>query len=180
MGIYNELTLESILSPESAEIARKIGSGKLLPVDMAAIKAPQLHALLDFWNKARDGMPLPCAGCFGPISIPQQLSQIFFIQVDHDPLRFTFRVIGKNPNEAFGRHVAGEEVSKIVAFDLPVGKFMHEVYAWIIAQRNPVAMQGPNGALVNGYRSQETVYLPFSDGSAKITRILGAAVYYRD
>jgi len=180
MGIYDKLTLESILSPESAEIARKIGSDKLLPVDMAAIKAQQLHALLDFWNKARDGMPLPCASCFDPISIPQHLSQIFFIQVDHDPLRFTFRVIGENPNEAFGRHVAGEEVSKIVAFDLPVGKLMHEAYAWVIAQGCAVAFKGPNGALVGGYRSQEMIYLPFSDGSAKITRILGAAVYYRD
>ncbi|PCJ69108.1 MAG: hypothetical protein COA62_10720 [Rhodobiaceae bacterium] len=180
MGIYDKLTVESILSPESAEIARKVGSDKILPVDMSAIKAPQLHDLLDFWNKARDGMPLPCASCFDPISIPQHLSHILFIQVDHDPLRFTFRVIGEKPNEAFGKNVAGEEVSKIVAFDLPVGKFMHEAYAWVIAQGCAVAFKGPNGALVDGYRSQEMIYLPFSDGSAKITRILGAAVYYRD
>lgn len=179
MGIYSELTIENILSPESAEIARKIGCDKLLPVDMPAIKAPQLHGLLEFWHKSRDGMPLPYASCFDPISIPKYLSQIFLIQVDYDPLCFTFRVIGENPNEAYGKNAMGEEVSKIEALDSPVGKLMHEAYAWILAQRAPVAMKGPNGALVDGYRNQETVYLPFSDGTGKINRILGAAVYYR-
>lgn len=179
MGIHKELTLESFLSPEAAEIARKLGTDKLLPVDIAAIEALPLHALVDFWNKARNGMPLPCAASFDPILIPQHLSQIFFIQVDHDPLSFKFRVVGEDVNEAFGINVVGEEVSKIVAFDLPIGKMLHEVYAWAIAQRKPVAMRGPNKALLEGYQSQEMIYLPFSDGGAQIVRILGAAVYYR-
>lgn len=180
MGIYGDLTFASILSPEMADVARKVGSDKLRPIDISALKSKQLLALHDFWHKARDGMPLPYAASFDPISIPQYLSQVFLIQVDHDPLRFEFRVIGENPNEAFGTNVAGQEVSAIELHGLPVGKMMHEGYTWIIAQRKPVAMAGPNGALVEGFTNQEMIYLPFSDGGSRIVRVLGAAVYYRD
>jgi len=179
MGVYDDLTFASILSPEMADVARKIGTDKLRPVDVSMLKSEKLLALSTFWNKARNGMPLPCAASFDPISIPQFLSQVFLIQVDHDPVRFSFRVVGEDPNEAFGTNVAGQEVSSIELHDLPVGKMMHEGYAWVLAQRKPVAMAGPNGALVDGYTDQEMIYLPFSDGSARITRILGAAVYYR-
>lgn len=179
MGVHDDLTLASILSSEMAEVARKIGSDKLRPIDVTMLKSEKLLALNAFWNKARNGMPLPCAASFDPISIPKHLSQVFLIQVDHDPIRFSFRVVGEDPHEAFGTNVAGQEVSSIELFDLPVGKMMYEAYTWILAQRKPVAMSGPNGALVDGYTNQEMVYLPFSDGSARITRILGAAVYYR-
>jgi|GEM_PF-1033064 len=179
MGVYDDLTFASILSPEMADVAQKIGSDKLRPVDVSMLKSKKLLALNAFWNKARNGMPLPCAASFDPISIPEHLSQVFLIQVDHDPIRFSFRVVGEDPKEAFGTNVAGQEVSSIELHDLPVGKMLHEGYAWILAQRKPVAMAGPNGALVDGYTNQEMIYLPFSDGSACITRILGAAVYYR-
>lgn len=179
MGVYDDLTFASILSPEMADVARKIGSDKLRPVDVTMLKSEKLLALNAFWNKARNGMPLPCAASFDPISIPSHLSQVFLIQVDHDPIRFLFRVVGEDPQEAFGTNVAGQEVSSIELFDLPVGKMMHEGYAWVLSQRKPVAMSGPNGALVEGYTNQEMIYLPFSDGSSRITRILGASVYSR-
>ena len=179
MGVYDDLTFASILSPAMANVAQKIGSDKLRPVDVSALISGKLLELNNFWNKARNGMPLPCAASFDPIHIPKHLSQVFLIQVDHDPLRFAFRVVGEDPHEAFGTNVSGMEVSSIELQGLPVGKMMHEGYEWIISQRKPVAMAGPNGALVDGYTNQEMIYLPFSDGGASITRILGAAVYYR-
>jgi hypothetical protein len=180
MGVYDDLTFASILSPEMADVARKIGSDKIRPVDVLALKSEKLLDLVKYWNKARNGMPLPCAASFDPISIPQHLSQVFLIQVDHDPVNFSFRVVGEDPHAAFGTNVAGQEVASIELFDLPVGKMMTEGYMWILAQRKPVAMAGPNGALTDGYTNQEMIYLPFSDGGARITRILGAAVYYRN
>lgn len=179
MGMYDELTLENLLSPESAAIARKVGTEKIAPVGLEALETEALRDFADFWNKARDGMPLPCVSRLDPVEIPRHLSQAILIDVKHDPLAFQFRLVGDGPVQAYGYSTAGMNVMDLEVDGVPVGKMMYEAYAWIAAQRNIVAMKGPNAALADGYKRQEMVYLPFSDGGSRIVRILGAAVYYR-
>ncbi len=180
MGIQERVTLESVLSPESAAIAQQLGNHKLAYVAPEALEAPELRELLEFWHKARDGMPLPCAGTLDPVKIPRHLSQIFLLNVAHDPLRFEFRIIGEGPTHAFGLNASGMKVEEIEFGGLEAGKMMHESYSWIVAQRKPVAVSGPNATLQDGYKRQEIIYLPFSDGGCQIVRILGASIYYRD
>ncbi|WOF73457.1 PAS domain-containing protein [Parvibaculaceae bacterium PLY_AMNH_Bact1] len=179
MGKFEQVTLDSILSPAAAETARQLGSHRLASVSPDSLEAVSLRDLADFWNKARDGMPLPSAGALDPVKIPKHLSQSFLISVDHDPLSFEFRIIGEDPTEAFGVNVAGMTVTDIEFNGLPAGKMMHESYAWIVDQRQPVAFSGPNETLQAGYKRQEIIYLPFSNGSCQVSRILGASIYYR-
>jgi len=179
MGVDSRQTLESILSPATVEIARQLGNDQLASIPPEDLEAKALRDLVEFWNKSRDCMPLPCAGSLDPVKIPKHLSQSFVISVDHDPLCFTFRIIGEEPTAAFGVNAAGMTVADIEFNGIAAGKMMHESYSWIINQRRPVAMSGPNATLQEGYKRQEIIYLPFSNGGCQIIRILGASVYYR-
>ncbi len=179
MGLPEERNVESAYSSDVLELRKKVGNDQIKPVDLPALEADALRDMFDFWNKARDGMPLPCSSCIDPVALPKRLSQIFVIGVKHDPLSFWFRIMGDDVVSAFGVNVSGQEVAKIESHGLPTGRLLHETYAWVVGQRKPVAMAGPNGALQDGYKRHEMIYLPFSDGGCQITNILGASVYYR-
>jgi hypothetical protein len=179
MGLPKETNIESAYSSEVMELRKKVGSDQIRTVDFAVLEADALRDMFDFWNKARDGMPLPCSSCIDPVALPKRLSQVFVIRVEHAPLSFWFRIMGEDVINAFGVNVCGVEVSKIESHGLPTGKLLHETYSWVIDQRKPVAMAGPNGALQDGFKRHEMIYLPFSNGSCQVTNILGASVYYR-
>ncbi len=179
MGQIKETNIESAYSSEVMELRKKVGNDQIRLVDLAALEADVLREMFDFWNKSRDGMPLPCSSCIDPVALPKRLSQIFVIRVEQEPLSFWFRIMGEDVINAFGVNASGQEVSKIESDGLPTGKLLHETYAWVIAQRKPVAMAGPNGALRDGFKRHEMIYLPFSNGGCQVTNILGASVYYR-
>ncbi|MBG53531.1 MAG: PAS domain-containing protein [Alphaproteobacteria bacterium] len=179
MGIYQSSFWDSIYKPESREIARVLGVDQMQLVEGEALKSADLKDMLVYWNKVRDGMPLPVASSLNPAHISRHLSQVFLLQVEYDPLKFTFRLIGEDPTTAFGVNASGLEVESIMSEGVQAGKMMHDLYAWIVEQRQPMSFSGPNPTLKEGYNFHEVVYLPFSDGGANIVRILGAGVYDR-
>lgn len=179
MGLPEKTDIVSAYSSDVLELRRKVGNDQIKPVELTVLKADVFQEMFDFWNKARDGMPLPCSSCIDPVALPKRLSQVFVIRVEHEPLSFWFRIMGEDVINAFGVNASGMEVSKIEAGGLPVGKLLHQTYEWVIAQRKPIAMAGPNGSLQDGFKHHEMIYLPFSDGGCKVTNILGASVYYR-
>ena len=179
MGLPEKTDVESVYSSEVLDLRRKVGNDQIKPVDVSALEADPLREMHNFWNKARDGMPMPCSSCIDPVALPKRLSQVFVIAVEHEPLTFRFRIMGEDVINAFGVNVCGQEVSTIESHGLPTGKLLHETYAWVVDQRKPVAMAGPNGALQDGFKRHEMIYLPFSNGGCQITNILGASVYYR-
>jgi len=179
MGLREKIDVESSYSSDVMELRRKVGNDRIKQVELSALEGDIFREMFDFWNKARDGMPLPCSSCIDPVALPKRLSQVFVIRVEHEPLSFRFRIMGEDVINAFGVNVSGMEVSKIESGGLPTGKLLHQTYEWVIAQRKPIAMAGPNGSLQDGFKRHEMIYLPFSDGGCQITNILGASVYYR-
>ncbi len=179
MGIHEQVPWDSIYRPESREMARQFGVDQMKLTAFNGLKSDHLMALGGYWHKVRDGMPMPCASSLDPTQFAKHLSQIFLIQVDHDPMKFTYRLIGEDPTAAFGVNATGFEVEQIVSDGMPTGRILHDLYVWIVSQRQPLALSGPNHSLKDGYNFHEVVYLPFTDGGATITRILGGAVYYR-
>ncbi|MEQ9519082.1 MAG: PAS domain-containing protein [Parvibaculum sp.] len=179
MGIHQLSFWDNVYQPETREVAHALGVDQLQPVDGQELKSGHLQDLLAYWERVRDGQPLPLASNLNPAQISRHLSQVFLLQVEQDPLKFKFRLVGEDPTAAFGVNAAGFEVEKIEFEGLAAGKMMHELYAWIVTQRNPLALCGPNPTLKDGYNYHEVVYLPFCNDDARITRILGAGVYYR-
>ncbi len=68
----------------------------------------QLKDLLAYWLKIHPKDKIPSRQIFDPMSIPKVLPYITMTDVERDPFRLKFRLLGTAVNNAFGREFTGK------------------------------------------------------------------------
>ncbi len=68
----------------------------------------QLKVLLEYWLSIHPQTHLPGRQHFDPLNIPKILPYITLLDVEWDPFRLRFRVLGTAVNHAFGRDFTGK------------------------------------------------------------------------
>jgi hypothetical protein len=76
-------------------------------VDRDAIHSKRLRQLYDYWRSRATGGCLPSRADISPADVPQLLPYIFLIDVERDPQRFRFRLIGTQICQWAGRDATG-------------------------------------------------------------------------
>ncbi|MFP6774679.1 MAG: PAS domain-containing protein [Alphaproteobacteria bacterium] len=67
-----------------------------------------LRPLFERWDKARDGRSIPARSDFDPLSLPRELlPYIVLLEVQHQPRRFRFRLMGTAVAEMLGEDWTG-------------------------------------------------------------------------
>jgi hypothetical protein len=63
--------------------------------DFSQIASPRIHRFLDYW-KARRATPdaVPLRSDFNPTDLRELLPNMLIVDVEHDPLRFRYRLVG--------------------------------------------------------------------------------------
>lgn len=62
--------------------------------DIATIPSPLMRQVHDYWNAKRAARALPSWSDIDPAEITRLLPNILVVAVEHDPMRFRFRLVG--------------------------------------------------------------------------------------
>ena len=136
---------------------------------------PALRALLDYWHRARGARRMPARGDLRPADLPRLLPHLFLIDVEAEPLRLRYRLLGTALTEAVGRDSTGRYCDEI--YPPPAMAEIERSYRWIMAHRAPV--RTPGRAIHNelGFYDYEMLHLPLSPDDERVNMTLGALYF---
>ncbi|MEI6559075.1 MAG: PAS domain-containing protein [Rhodospirillaceae bacterium] len=143
------------------------------PDDLAS---GRLISLRDYWRARRGTRPWPLRSDIDPVDIPALLPGVMLIDVETEPQRFRFRLVGTRMVEVFGQDPTGKYL------DQPWHR--RETASLLAPLRRTVASAGPaavcgivawdNGASVD----IEWLFLPLGNASGRVSMILAGADFF--
>jgi hypothetical protein len=99
-----------------------------------------LLGLFDYWDRKRAGRPMPSRDDIDPLDIRDVMPSIIIVEIEPEPLRFRYRLIGTRLTELVHRDVTGRYIDESLYgdnIDVVKGPFL-EAYQ----TRAPVAVRG--------------------------------------
>ncbi len=74
---------------------------------LSSITQWQVKELLEYWLRIHPRNKMPCRADFDPIDIPRILPHIVLMNVEPEPFRLKFRLVGTVVTNAFNRELTG-------------------------------------------------------------------------
>ncbi|RED45129.1 PAS domain-containing protein [Aestuariispira insulae] len=132
--------------------------------------------LLDHWHKMANGKALPARADLDPAHIPRLLSHLLLVDVRHDPLDFTYRLIGTGIVDRSAKDYTGMRVMDIPMQRPPSG--IWSLYQAAVETGQPQCTHIP-------YKDESTRFvemqaLPLSCDGKRVTMLLGSVAFEQD
>lgn len=134
-----------------------------------------LRELLAFWEQIRDGRDLPDRDDFSPLDIRRQLGWVILLDVEPQPRRFRFRLIGSGITSVLSRDSTGRYLDEL--YDPGIYEDTVAPYEYVVERRQPVRSIGRMVHAEKGHIRYEAIYLPFSAGSADVEMVMEGVQY---
>lgn len=99
------MALEQVAVPEQSDLST-------FGFRAADIASPALRALYSYWDEKWQGRRMPTRADIEPLEIPTLLPIVYLVDVERDPLRFRFRLVGTRIVAWFGRDTTGSYVDE--------------------------------------------------------------------
>lgn len=144
---------------------------------LSELSDPLVRSMLDYWNAKRGDRTMPSPNDIDPVDFPRYLPNVQLIQVDHDPLDFSYRLLGEQVSEIHGGNYRGRKVKDLDQVSEGFGRMMFELFELVALRKRPFAAGGTLESLGKGYTEFEGVYMPLSFDGARTDRILCASSY---
>ncbi|HEV8388612.1 MAG TPA: PAS domain-containing protein [Dongiaceae bacterium] len=145
-------------------------------LDIAEITSPRIHRLYSYWQnqqRHRGGSP-PRRGDIAPDQIRDLLPNIMIVDVERDPLRFRYRLVGTRVVEYNGLEFTGRYLGEI---GWPEEQELFDSYAEVVNSRRPyfgsLAWELTTGATGRC----EFARLPLSEDGGVVSQILAMEDY---
>lgn len=126
---------------------------------------------LAYWESKRHGRRMPSRGDIDPLEIPSFLANVVLVDVKHDPLDFSYRLIGTAVVQRIERDYTG-----VRFMDIPhqrPGSRVWDAAVRLVHQKQPfysdIPYVGPD-AFVDDYQD---LYMPLSDDDDAVNMIFG-------
>lgn len=134
-----------------------------------------MHDMLARWNGWRGERAMPSRNDFDVPDLKGHLGWIALIEVEHDPERFRFRLVGADITRGLSRDSSGMYLDEVYGpefHDVSVGS-----YRWILEHRKPVRAFGEMAHAYKGRIRFESLDLPFSSDGQLIDLIMKRVHY---
>ena len=143
-------------------------------LDISQITSPRIHRLHSYWQGQQRGGLLPRRGDIAPDQIRDLLPNIMIVDVEHEPLRFRYRLVGTRVVEYNGIEFTGRYLGEI---GWPEEQDLFDSYAEVVASRRPFfgsfAWELVSGAIGRC----EFGRLPLSEDGETVSQILAMEDY---
>lgn len=136
---------------------------------------PRLLELLTYWESKRRGRPMPARADIRPAELVRHLPSLVLIDVQAEPLRLRYRLIGTAIVAAMQRDNTGRWYDEIYGPDL-----LENIYAtfrWILEHRAPLRTFGEAFYPDRSFYDYEILNLPLSDNGRDVTIVLGELLF---
>ncbi|HET6158295.1 MAG TPA: PAS domain-containing protein [Dongiaceae bacterium] len=145
-------------------------------LDIAEITSPRIHRLNSYWEaqRAARGGLVPRRGDIAPDQIKDLLPNIMIVDVECDPLRFRYRLVGTRVVEYNGLEFTGRYLDEI---GWPEEQELFNSYAEVVNGRQPFFGSLAWGLLTGGVGRCEFARFPLSEDNDAVSRILAIEDY---
>ena len=140
-------------------------------------KDPRPLQLLEQWNEKRGTRRMPGRQDFDPTELGPHLGHLILIDVEHDPLRLRYRLIGTAITSLMQRDNTGRYYDEI--YEPALLESIYESFHWIFAHRAPLRSHGEAFYPDKNFYTYEVINLPLSDDDDKVNMILGELIFHR-
>ncbi len=136
---------------------------------------PELKDLLDIWNALRHGRRMPARPNLDPFAVKSHLGNLFLVDVEREPLRFRYRLVGTKITNAVRRDVTGRYFEDIYTGRLL--ESMIEVQSWVVNERAPLRIFSRTGHPHTRVYAYDGLLLPLSADSETVNMVLGELLF---
>lgn len=143
---------------------------------LVQVRDRRLLELLAYWNAQRGARRLPRRADIRPEDIRGLLPNVVLIDVEPQPLRLRYRLIGTEITRTMQRDSTGRYYDEIYAPEL-----LGEIYAtfrYLLEHKAPMRTFGTAFYPDKKFYSYETLNLPLSEDGAAINMVLGMLVFH--
>lgn len=143
-------------------------------LDIADITSPRIHRLHSYWQSRHRGGSLPRRGDIAPDKIRDLLPNIMIVDVERDPLRFRYRLVGTRVVEYNGLEFTGRYLGEI---GWPEEQELINSYAEVVNSRRPFFGLLDWGLTTGAVGRCEFARLPLSEDGVAVSQILAMEDY---
>lgn len=135
-----------------------------------------LLALHRYWLRKRSDRTFPSRADIDPIELVEHLPNVVLIDVEREPLRLRYRLIGTAITQAMGRDSTGKYYDEIYPSEILEG--IHQSFRWMIEHRLPLRTYGTAFYPSHDFYEYETLNLPLAANGEDIDMVLGGLVFH--
>ena len=132
-------------------------------------------AFYKYWDSKRKGRSMPSRADLDPIEMKTFLSSIILVDVEHDPLKFNYRLVGTKEVDARGFDPTGRSVSEGV-FGTSVEDVLTN-YRLVSEKKCPVYDQEGIPSDVSPLCQGDAILLPLSDDDETVNMVVAFTDY---
>lgn len=128
----------------------------------------ELRSCFELWLSKRDGRELPTRQEFTMHNLKRVLPFVTIFSVEHDPLRFTYSLVGTAITEMMGYDITGKAIN-----DYPHLETSKNNIEWLVNNRKPYFIKdSPTIWAKKDYQNFSVLSLPLSDDGEVINKII--------
>jgi hypothetical protein len=139
--------------------------------------SPRIRRFHGYWNGKRGGRPMPSRADIDPAEIKDLLPGIILIDVSHDPLKLTYRLVGTNEVQARGSDPTGQDVATTIYAENPEEAL--RTYALAIETRDVVYQEEPGETRSPRLSEVGMLVAPLSADGVTVDKLLIFVDYIR-
>ena len=131
------------------------------------IPVPLLRDLYKYWNGKKGDRKMPSRPDICPTEIVDLLPKIILIDVEYEPLRFRFRLVGTDVVTAMGQDATGKYLD-----ELSSNSAMHGRLSWLIQHKTTYYVTSQLDWLNRGFQKYNVLGLPLGDEAGNVNMVM--------
>ena len=140
-----------------------------------AFDRPELKTLLEIWDALRKDRRMPSRADLNLFHLKAHMGHLFLVDVQRDPLRFRYRLVGTKITDIVHRDVTGRYFEDIYTGRLL--QSMIEVQSWVVNERAPLRIYSRTGHPDNKLYVYDGLLLPLSADGETVNMVLGELLF---
>lgn len=142
----------------------------------ARARAKPVRDLVRYWISLHHGDGLPARRDFEPLDVPSLLSSLVLTDIERDPFRIRFRLVGTRVVEAFDGDFTGHYYDEVIPDWRETYGYRHRR---LVAETGlPSYRTGPSSMNFRyDFAPIERIHLPLADDGRQVDMILSLTVY---
>lgn len=140
-----------------------------------SLEAPELRRLLNLWEERRGARSLPGRPDFSADELMSFGGRIMLIDVEHEPRRYKFRLIGTFIVDMLSRDVTGRYLEEVYPPDYY--EQIIQSLEYCIEKRRPMRAQSKMSHAEKDHIIAEVIDLPLSSDGETVDMIMKAGDY---
>ena len=136
------------------------------------IPQEELRELFLHWQKIKGDNSMPARKDFNPADVPNLLPYILLADVEQEPRRYRFRLIGTATTKAMSRDATGRYLDEV-----PGTASMYDRWNWLVDNKSPYLYKGKLVWSEKSFLEYYALGLPFSEDGNNVSMLMYGLYY---